>query len=79
MVDDVSSQQPNLVQLRFTCVVFGVCSSPFLLNATIRYHLEQYQETQPDLVMKLSKATYVYDVVSGADDEEQAQWKPRRC
>ena len=70
--DDVFSDQPNLVQLRFTRVVFGVSSSPFLLNATIRYHLEQYREIQPMLVEKLSKAAYVDDIVTGADNEEEA-------
>ena len=69
--DDVFSKQPNLIQLRFTRVVFGVSSSPFLLNATVHHNLEQYKETQPDLVEKLSKATYVDDIVTGADDEEQ--------
>lgn len=70
--DDVLSDQPNIVKLRFTRVVFGMMSSPSLLNATICHHLEQYRETQPDLVEKLSKAVYVDDIVSGADDEGQA-------
>lgn len=71
--DDVFSDQPNVVQLQFARVVFGaVTSSPFLLNSTIRHHLEQYRETQLELVEKLSKAAYVDDIVTGADDEGQA-------
>ena len=70
-VDDVLSDQPNLIQLRFTRVVFGVRSSPFLLNATIRHHLEQYRDVQPALVSKLSKAAYVDDIITGAND---AHW-----
>ena len=71
-VDDVFSDQPSLVQLRFARVVFGVSSSPFLLNATIRHHLEQYREVQPRLVEKLSKAAYVDDIITGTDNEEEA-------
>ena len=41
-VDDVNKQVPNVVVFRFTCIVFGVLSSPFLLNATIRHHMERY-------------------------------------
>ena len=70
--DDVLSDQPNLVQLRFTRVVFGVSSSPYLLNATIRHHLEQYREAHPLLVEKLAKAAYVDDIVTGAGNEEEA-------
>ena len=39
-VDDINKEVPEIVALRFTCVVFGVFSSPLLLNATIRHHME---------------------------------------
>ena len=68
--DDVFADQS--VELRFTRVMFEVSSNPFLLNATIRHHLEQYNQTQPDLVHKLSKSMYVDDIITGADSEEQA-------
>ena len=70
--DDVFSEQPEIIQLRFARVVFGVTSSPFLLNATVRHHLEQYKDTYPELVEKLIKATYVDDIVTGANSEEAA-------
>jgi len=34
-VDDITKEEPEPIALRFTRVVFGVSSSPFLLNATI--------------------------------------------
>ena len=41
-VDDVTKEDPNLYVYWFTRVVFGVSSSSFLLNATLKYHLEQF-------------------------------------
>ena len=39
-VDDILQEEQKVVALRFTRVVFGVSSSPFLLNATIKHHVE---------------------------------------
>lgn len=71
-VDDVSKPNPETIVLRFTRVVFGVASSHFLLNATIRHHLENHATIQPDLVSKLLRSTYVDDIVTGAESEEAA-------
>ncbi|XP_065891666.1 uncharacterized protein [Dysidea avara] len=58
--------------MRFTRVVFGVSASPFLLNATISYHLENYHDDHPDLVNTLKQSIYVDDVTYGADDNDDA-------
>ena len=71
-VDDVASDPPKVRVLRFTRVVFGVSSSPFLLNATLQHHLNLYSNTHPELVEQLSKSTYVDDVICGARDTESA-------
>ena len=71
-VDDVFVERPTIVELRFTRVVFGVSPSPFILNVTIWHHLEQYCDSHPDVVRKLCKSFYVDDLVTGAEDEEQA-------
>ena len=71
-VNDVTKEPPEVCVLRFTRVVFGVSSSPFLLNATIKYHLEQYLNSHPDLVATLIQSAYVDDIVTGASSEDEA-------
>ena len=71
-VDNVQQKEPKIITLRFTRVVFGVSSSPFLLNATIRHHLEKFSASYPRLVSCISQSLYVDDLVCGASDEESA-------
>ena len=71
-IDDIVRDQPEIVVLRFARVVFGVSASPFLLNATIRHHIEKFSRSHPELVRKLLQSTYVDDIVTGADSETLA-------
>lgn len=71
-VDDPTKVDPKVVAYRFTRVVFGVSSSPFLLNATVRHHFELHSETHGDLVEKVLRSIYVDDIVTGSQSEEQA-------
>ena len=70
-VNNIDEDEVKIQPLRFTRVVFGICSSPFLLNSTIRYHLEQYRNSHPDLIERLIDSFYVDDVVTGASTEEE--------
>ena len=71
-VHDVQENPPRIRQLRFTRVVFGVSSSPFLLNATIRHHLEHYRKSHPDLIQLLLDSFYVDNLTTGADSDDEA-------
>ena len=67
---DVWSEHPKVITLRFTRVVFGVSSSPFLLNATIRHHIEQYRCEDPKFVDAFLRAIYVDDLNSGGNGDD---------
>ena len=51
--------------LRFTRVVFGITSSPFLLNVTLKLHLKKYEMEDPSFVNKFMHSIYVDDVAFG--------------
>ena len=71
-IDDISKVNPDVIILRFARVVFGVSSSPFLLNATIKHHVEKFSLSHPELVKELLQSLYVDDVVFGGDNEDSA-------
>ena len=64
-VDNVVNDPPKICVVRFIRVVFGVTSSPFLLNARLQHHLNQHLSEYPKLVERLLKSTYVDDVICG--------------
>ena len=41
-VNDILNDDRNVIVYRFCRVVFGLNSSPFLLNATWRHHVSKY-------------------------------------
>ncbi len=71
-IDDIDKEHPETVVMRFARVVFGVSSSPFLLNATISHHLKKYSNKYPEFVETFLRSIYVDDVSLGADDENGA-------
>ena len=43
-------EKPELQKYQFTCVVFSVGPIPYLLNATVVQHLQQFWETHSNTV-----------------------------
>ncbi|XP_046856074.1 uncharacterized protein LOC124449168 [Xenia sp. Carnegie-2017] len=71
-VDDVLRNNLNLVVYRFCRVIFGVNSSPFLLNSTLRHHISKYLQCDREFSEKLLKSFYVDDLASGESSTERA-------
>ena len=69
---DISVDKPEIEVFKFTRVVFGVGSSPYLLNATIAQHLRLFEEMYPSTVQKIKQSIYVDDVVMGATSVREA-------
>ena len=55
-VDDVNKESPKIKLLHFTRVVFGVIASPFILNATIRHHINTCMLNDDALALELLKS-----------------------
>ena len=70
-VKDPFSSEPKVEIKRFTCLVFGVSSSPFLLNATLRHHMSKYALCDPEFVKKFLEALYVDDLFTGDRNVEE--------
>ena len=71
-IDDPSSEDPNIVLKRFNRVVFGVTSSPFLLNGTVRHYVSNYEAEDPQFVNDFLSSLYVDDFNGGKDSVPEA-------
>ena len=68
-IDKSVNTTGNLEAYRFCRVLFGAAPSPFLLNATIRYHLNRKDSW---VVKDLLEKMYMDNVVTGTDCDEKA-------
>ena len=71
-LDDINAEEPEIIVLKFNSVVFGVTSSPFILNAVLRHHLSSFQDSDPDFVAQMSQSFYVDDLVTGSPNATEA-------
>ncbi|CAH0721747.1 unnamed protein product, partial [Brenthis ino] len=65
-----SVNKENILTLRFCRVPFGVISSPFLLNATIKYHL---MKSNNSILNQIADDIYVDNIITGAKTVLEAQ------
>lgn len=67
------SNDGELITYRFARVPFGLTSSSFLLNATLRHHMETkcLEQGNSELLKLLSKSHYVDDWILGAKSAAQ--------
>ncbi|XP_064635263.1 uncharacterized protein LOC135492635 [Lineus longissimus] len=66
-LEDPDDPESNFIVYRFSSVLFGSVSSPALLNAVVRTHLDQYQT---DVANDLKENIYVDNVASGTLPEQ---------
>lgn len=63
--------EDNILVYRFTRVTFGINASPFLLSATIRFHLNTHTE-DPALVDEIDANLYVDNLFVSAESTSEA-------
>ena len=71
-VDDVELVERKVIVYRFTRVVFGVTSSPFLLNATLLKHVTSYEKEDPEFVKLILRLLYVDDLSLSLKEVDEA-------
>ena len=70
--DDISKEQPEIVQYQFCRLVFVLTPSPAILSSLIQHHLELNKEKEPEITSLLQDSFYVDDFVGGSSDDCQA-------
>ena len=69
-LEDIFSDNPKLLILRFNRILFGTNSSPFLLKGTLHHHITKYYKEDIGFTTKLLESLYVDDVSSGSGTTE---------
>ena len=69
--DNVQGDHPSVIQYRFCHLVFGLNSSPAILNSVLRHHLTQGKGHRY-INSLLAESLYVDDFVGGAANDDEA-------
>ena len=61
------------IEVYENCVLpFGLRCSPFLAVGVVQHHLMKYEEEYPALVKEMIESTYIDDLLTGAETEDEA-------
>ena len=63
----------DLIIYKFNRIPFGLASSQFILNATLRYHILKQSNLHPVLAEKLANSFYSDNLIFGCLSESEAQ------
>ena len=69
-------QSEDIKICRFTRAIFGLGESPFLVNATVKEHLESSMSKCPELgetIDEIKESLYVGDIVTGEVTVEKVE------
>lgn len=71
--------KPEIVQYRFTQLVFGFHPSPAILGTTILHHLQLHKQSDPEIAQLLEQSLYVDNLLTGESDKERGLSVYKRC
>ena len=59
--DNILNDEPNIITYRFARLLFGLTSSPFILNSAIDLHMKKFENLSPKKVEQFLRDLYVND------------------
>ena len=71
-INDINSESLQVIIKLFNTVLFGLTSSSFLLNGTLRHHVMKYESVDPEFVQSMLSSLYVDDLDGGKNDSDAA-------
>ena len=64
-------KEQNIIEYRFTRVIFGARPRPYILGATLEKHISSYSEKYPETAKVMWQDTYVDDIQFVGDSAEE--------